>query len=180
MQNWIDELQQRMDDKIAYEGGPRYHFHLQEDDERGLNLPAVSLVAHGVTTSYVWSFDFFESADYRAMSALGETLNGLLEEGAYIARGERKKPVAAFSEVLAWLMQEGQRGLSVQRYKGLGEMNPDQLWDTTMDPESRRMLRVTIEDAMAADMMFNTLMGDEVEPRRDFIETNALTANLDV
>jgi DNA gyrase subunit B len=180
MQNWIDELQQRMDDKIAYEGGPRYHFHLQEDDERGLNLPAVSLVAHGVTTSYVWSFDFFESADYRAMSALGETLFGLLEEGAYIARGERKKPVAAFSEVLAWLMQEGQRGLSVQRYKGLGEMNPDQLWDTTMDPDSRRMLRVTIEDAMAADMMFNTLMGDEVEPRRDFIETNALTANLDV
>lgn len=180
MQNWIDELQKLMDDKIAYEGGPRYHFHLQEDGERGLNLPAVSLVAHGVTTSYVWGLDFFESADYRAITALGETLYGLLEEGAYIARGERKKPVGSFAEVLAWLMQEGQRGLSVQRYKGLGEMNPDQLWETTMDPDSRRMLRVTIEDAMAADMMFNTLMGDEVEPRRDFIESNALTANLDV
>lgn len=169
-----------MDDLVAYEGGPRYHFHLQEDTERGLFLPTVSLIAHGVTTDYSWGLDFFESADYRGMAELGETLEGFLEEGAYIARGERQKPVTHFSEVLAWLMQEGQRGLSVQRYKGLGEMNPDQLWDTTMDPDSRRMLRVTIEDAVAADMMFNTLMGDDVEPRRDFIETNALVANLDV
>jgi DNA gyrase subunit B len=180
MENWIAELQKAMDDMVAYEGGPRYHFYLQEDTERGLYLPAVSLIAHGVTTEYVWGLDFFESADYRAIGSLGETLNGLLEEGAHIARGERKKPVSHFSEVLAWLMQEGQRGLSFQRYKGLGEMNPDQLWETTMDPDSRRMLRVTIEDAVAADMMFNTLMGDEVEPRRDFIETNALVANLDI
>ena len=180
MQNWIDELQKIMDDMVAYEGGPRYHFHLHEDSERGLFLPTVSLVAHGVTTEYRWGLDFFESADYRGIAELGETLDGFLEEGAFIARGERQKPVSHFSEVLAWLMQEGQRGLSVQRYKGLGEMNPDQLWDTTMDPDSRRMLRVTIEDAVGADMMFNTLMGDDVEPRRDFIETNALVANLDV
>ncbi|MCS2607740.1 DNA topoisomerase (ATP-hydrolyzing) subunit B [Halomonas dongshanensis] len=180
MQNWIDELQKAMDDMVAYEGGPRYHFHLEEDQERALFLPTVSLVAHGVTTDYAWGLDFFESVDYRAMTALGEQLSGLLEEGAFIARGERQKPVQHFSEVLDWLMQEGQRGLSVQRYKGLGEMNPDQLWETTMDPDSRRMLRVTIEDAVAADMMFNTLMGDEVEPRRDFIESNALVANLDV
>ncbi|GAB2728986.1 DNA topoisomerase (ATP-hydrolyzing) subunit B [Halomonas garicola] len=180
MQNWIDELQQIMDDKAAYEGGPRYYFYLHEDEERGLHLPAVSLVAHGVTNSYMWGLDFFESADYRAMTALGETLSGLLEEGAYITRGERKKTVSSFSEVLAWLMQEGQRGLSVQRYKGLGEMNPEQLWETTMDPDSRRMLRVSIEDAIAADMMFNTLMGDEVEPRRDFIQSNALAANIDI
>ena len=180
MENWIAELQKAMDDMVAYEGGPRYQFYLQDDTERGLHLPAVSLIAHGVTTEYVWGLDFFESADYRAIAGLGETLSGLLDEGAYIARGERQKPVAHFSEVLTWLMQEGQRGLSVQRYKGLGEMNPDQLWETTMDPDSRRMLRVTIEDAVAADMMFNTLMGDEVEPRRDFIETNALVANLDI
>lgn len=180
MQDWIDEMQAAMDVHVAYEGGPRYRFYLKEDSERGLFLPGVSLVAHGVTSEYVWGLDFFESADYRAMATLGDTLRGFLEEGAFIARGERKRQVATFNDVLEWLMQEGQRGLSVQRYKGLGEMNPDQLWDTTMDPDSRRMLRVTIQDAVAADMMFNTLMGDEVEPRRDFIESNALVANLDI
>ncbi|MCT8469074.1 DNA topoisomerase (ATP-hydrolyzing) subunit B [Chromohalobacter canadensis] len=180
MQHWIDHLQREMDDLIAYEGGPRYTFHLQEDTERGVYLPCVALTAHGVTTDYVWGVDFFRSADYRAMTALGETLDGLLEEGSYVARGERQRSVDTFYEALEWLMSEAQRGLSVQRYKGLGEMNPDQLWETTMDPNSRRMLRVSIEDAVASDMMFNTLMGDEVEPRRDFIERNALVANLDI
>jgi DNA gyrase subunit B len=180
MQNWIEELQEEMDALLAYEGGPRYIFRLEEDTERGLFLPAVTLTAHGVATDYVWGIDFFTSADYRAISDLGETLDGLLEEGAYVARGERDKGVASFQQALEWLMSEAQRGLSIQRYKGLGEMNPDQLWETTMDPETRRLLRVTIEDAVAADMMFNTLMGDEVEPRRDFIERFALVANLDV
>lgn len=180
MQHWIDHLQREMDDLIAYEGGPRYTFHLQEDAERGVYLPCVALTAHGVTTDYVWGVDFFRSADYRAMTALGETLDGLLEEGSYVARGERQRSVDTFYEALEWLMSEAQRGLSVQRYKGLGEMNPEQLWETTMDPNSRRMLRVSIADAVASDMMFNTLMGDEVEPRRDFIERNALVANLDI
>ncbi|RCV90628.1 DNA topoisomerase (ATP-hydrolyzing) subunit B [Billgrantia montanilacus] len=180
MQNWIEFLQAEMDALVAYEGGPRYTFRLEEDTERELYLPAVTLTAHGVSTDYVWGIDFFISADYRAMAALGTTLDGLLEEGAYIARGERKKPVETFYQALDWLMAEAQRGLAVQRYKGLGEMNPDQLWETTMDPDTRRLLRVTIEDAVAADMMFNTLMGDEVEPRRAFIEHNALVANLDV
>ncbi|WP_280562395.1 DNA topoisomerase (ATP-hydrolyzing) subunit B [Chromohalobacter sp. 48-RD10] len=180
MQHWIDHLQREMDNLIAYEGGPRYTFHLQEDGERGVYLPCVSLTAHGVTTDYVWGVDFFRSADYRAMTALGETLDGLLDDGAYVARGERQRSVETFYEALEWLMSEAQRGLSVQRYKGLGEMNPEQLWETTMDPNSRRMLRVSIEDAVASDMMFNTLMGDEVEPRRDFIERNALVANLDI
>ncbi|OLO04246.1 MULTISPECIES: DNA topoisomerase (ATP-hydrolyzing) subunit B [Salinicola] len=180
MQTWIDALQREMDSLIAHEGGPRYVFELHEDTERGLWLPSVALKAHGVTSDYVWSIDFFRSVDYRALASLGETLDGLIEEGAYIARGERQKPVESFYDALEWLMLEAQRGLSIQRYKGLGEMNPDQLWDTTMDPQSRRMLRVTIEDAVAADQMFNTLMGDEVEPRRDFIERFALVANLDV
>ncbi len=180
MQHWIDGLQAEMDAMVAYEGGPRYVFQLHEDSERGFYLPKVSLIAHGVTSDYIWGNDFFGSADYRAMAGLGETLDGLLEEGAYVARGERQRPVATFYEALEWLMKEAQRGFSIQRYKGLGEMNPDQLWDTTMNPDTRRMLRVSIEDAVAADMMFNTLMGDEVEPRRDFIERNALVANLDV
>ena len=180
MQNWIAYLQEQMDALVAYEGGPRYTFRLEEDEERELYLPAVTLTAHGVSTDYVWGIDFFTSADYRAMSELGETLQGLLEAGAYIARGERKKSISTFYQALDWLMAEAQRGLSVQRYKGLGEMNPEQLWETTMDPDSRRLLRVSIEDAVAADMMFNTLMGDEVEPRRAFIESNALVANLDV
>ncbi len=178
MQLWLERYAAQLKD--VERSGLSYSARLHEDKERHLFLPEVEVTSHGLASFVTFNREFFASNDYRSMVALGEKLNALLEEGAYVQRGERKKPVASFKEALDWLMTEGTRRHSVQRYKGLGEMNPEQLWETTMDPAVRRMLKVTIEDAIAADQIFNTLMGDAVEPRRDFIESNALAvSNLD-
>ncbi|MCV6621206.1 MAG: DNA topoisomerase (ATP-hydrolyzing) subunit B [Cellvibrionaceae bacterium] len=177
---WSESLLTKLQDENRA-GSHRYNVTVTEDSERHVYLPTFTITAHGVDTDYQFGHDFFQSGEYQSMVELGKRLNGLMEEGAYFSKGERKLETREFKVGLEWLMKESKRGYNVQRYKGLGEMNPEQLWETTMDPETRRMLQVTIEDAISADQMFNTLMGDQVEPRRDFIETNALSvANLDV
>ena len=176
---WVAQLAKRLQDQEG--DGSSYIFGVAEDRERHLTLPKITIRQHGIDNEYVLHYDFINSIDYARIAALGDAIRDLIEEGGFVRRGEKVKPVEKFSDALEWLITESKKGLYIQRYKGLGEMNPEQLWETTMDPNTRRMLRVTIEDAIGADQLFNTLMGDEVEPRRAFIEENALrVANLDV
>ena len=179
VQAFCDQLSERLQTVSAK--GSAYSTVVRKDQERQLYFPVVKLLAHGVDSETEYHHEFFSSGEYRSLVALGETVNNLIEEEGYFQRGEKVFSTQVFAEGLDWLMGEARRGFSIQRYKGLGEMNPEQLWETTMDPEERRMLKVTIEDAIAADQIFTTLMGDQVEPRRDFIEENALSvANLDI
>ncbi len=151
------------------------------DEKSELYTLRISRTQHGVARNSMIDVDFLQSGDYAQIRKTAQMLHGLLGEGAYIKRGEQMHPVKEFREAIDWILAEVQRGIGIQRYKGLGEMNPEQLWDTTMDPKTRRLLKVQIEDAIGADEIFTTLMGDAVEPRRLFIETNALgVRNLDV
>ena len=124
--------------------------------------------------------DLLLSGDYLQLQRTAETLADLFGPGAFMARGEKKQAVHHFGQAMNWLLNDVERGINKQRYKGLGEMNPEQLWETTMDPKVRRLLRVQIDDAIAADEIFTTLMGELVEPRRVFIENNALSARVDI
>jgi len=179
MESWRTQLEEAIQSRTE---GSRYRIELSHEAETGeVNAIRVLRTHHGITSEKTIQREFFESSDYQVISDLGERMEDLLEAGAYVARGERRKEITDFSQAIEWLLDESKRGQQIQRYKGLGEMNPDQLWETTMDENNRRMLQVRIEDAVSADEIFTTLMGDHVEPRRAFIEKHALdVANLDI
>ncbi len=176
---WIAGLEDSL--RAALNGeGASYRIGALEADGAVVGL-RVERDRHGLTETNELSVRFFESPEYGQVAELGQSLVGLIGEGACVARGNERHDVANFRQAMEWLMDEARKGQSIQRYKGLGEMNPEQLWETTVNPATRRLMQVRIEDAVAADEIFTTLMGDQVEPRRDFIERNALTvANLDV
>ena len=175
-------LQQRLAEMQANGSAPQVASEFDARSDKP--VLRISRRHHGNIKSSVITQDFVHGADYAALHEAAQTFKGLLGEGARVTRGEgermREQPVAGFRDAMQWLISEAERTTARQRYKGLGEMNPEQLWETTMDPTVRRLLRVQIDDAIEADRVFTTLMGDEVEPRRDFIETNALRAvNID-
>jgi DNA gyrase subunit B len=177
MQTWCEHLLA----SLTASGAPIQDITLTKDEEHQVYCPVVRILINGMAEEILLSQHLFLSADYRGVVAMGVRLRDVFESGARVERGERSQAVGVFGEALDWLLREARRGVDIQRYKGLGEMNPGQLWETTMDPSVRRMLQVTVDDAIAADQMFTTLMGDQVEPRRAFIEANALSVvNLDV
>ncbi len=179
MASWAEQLEESLSHAVNG-SGVRYSIASKADAEA---LPGIEIsrTQHGAEETTRLPAQFFESAEYRRIADLGADIIDLIGEGAYVTRGDHQKEIFSFKEAVLWLMAEARKGQSIQRYKGLGEMNPDQLWDTTINPETRRLMQVRIEDGVAADEIFTTLMGDHVEPRREFIEQNALTVeNLDV
>ena len=144
------------------------------DAQTELHRLVIVRTRHGTPHATALDADFLASGDYAQIRTAAEVLQGLIHAGATVRRGERSAAARTFKEALDWLLAEARGSVSIQRYKGLGEMNPEQLWETTMDPKARRLLKVQIEDGISSDEIFTTLMGEEVEPRRAFIETNAL------
>ncbi len=180
VEEWAKVLNEALTNEDT-DGHAHYLVSINASDSGEKFIPTIEAKSHGVTKDIPMPEDFFNQADYKRIISLQKKLVGIVEDGAHIVRGDKKIEVSDFSDALAWLMAEGKKGLNISRYKGLGEMNPEQLWETTMDPETRRLLKVSIEDAVSADQIFTTLMGDQVEPRREFIESNALSAeNIDI
>jgi DNA gyrase subunit B len=176
MREWCAALQNRLKPATG-----RYRIQYQPGTEGVEAAILVTREHHGHTATKGFPDGFFSSPEYQRIAAIGTRFQNLLSAGAYVLRDNEKHDVASLPEAIEWLMARAKEGQTIQRYKGLGEMNPDQLWETTVNPETRRLLQVRIEDAVAADGIFTTLMGDQVEPRREFIERNALAvANLDV
>ncbi|MEW5007785.1 MAG: DNA topoisomerase (ATP-hydrolyzing) subunit B [Cycloclasticus sp.] len=177
IEGWLKDLEERLNN---IESSPTvYRLTLDYTEDNWLAI--CSTVSHGVEKKFELTSLFFKSSEYKKLVHFGETVSGLFEEESALLIGDKQYDVSSFKEVFALLMKEAKKGQQIQRYKGLGEMNPEQLWETTLDADNRRLLQVRIEDAITADEVFTTLMGDEVEPRREFIEKNALeVSNLDV
>ncbi|MBI2791516.1 MAG: DNA topoisomerase (ATP-hydrolyzing) subunit B [Gammaproteobacteria bacterium] len=179
VETWLNQCAEQL--KIEKTNANTYQLTCEESVELKCFIPVAKVCVHGVENTYYFNPDFFQSSEYLFLIQVGSEIGHLLEKGAFIERGDKKMAVTDFKGALDWLMSEAKKGQQISRYKGLGEMNADQLWSTTMDPLTRRLLQVRIDDAIAADQIFTTLMGDQVEPRRDFIESNALhVENLDV
>ena len=158
-----------------------YRAFIRAGDDKQGPRSVVERSEHGTVTSKTLPREFFESNEYRRIAELGRQLRAVVGEGGTIVRGNERHEFRTFKDAMTWLFDQARKGQTIQRYKGLGEMNPAQLWDTTINPETRRLVQVRIEDAHVANELFSTLMGDEVEPRREFIERNALlVSNLDV
>jgi len=179
LRGWARELDQRLN--ALNDGTRAYRIEVRAASEGHAARVLVHKTEHGTPSHKYLPREFFESAEYQRIADLARTLAGFIGEGAYVLRDGERQEIGSFKEAMKWLFDQARKGQTIQRYKGLGEMNPEQLWETTINPESRRLMQVRIEDAVAADDIFTTLMGDQVEPRREFIEKNALSVtNLDV
>jgi DNA gyrase subunit B len=179
MQAWLDGVALNL--ATSGLGKPRYRLALRPADAEHPAAIEVIRDQHGLSHTWLLPHPFFNGSEFRPILNISQQLAGLVQADAVVRRGNASRGVTRFAEVRSWLLEEAKKGRTIQRFKGLGEMNPEQLWETTVNPETRRMLQVGIEDAIAADQMFSMLMGEAVEPRRDFIEANALkVANLDI
>jgi DNA gyrase subunit B len=179
--SWAKQLETRLNQSQPETTTP-YKIKVVENKEKNIFTPSVAFITQGVAVSQPFSYEFLASLEYQSLIELSKKIAGLvMDTDAYVIRGEKSQKVNSFTAAYHWLMEETKKGLTIQRYKGLGEMNAEQLWETTMNPETRIMVKVTSEDAFAADQYFTMLMGDQVEPRREFIEKNAVyVENLDV
>jgi DNA gyrase subunit B len=179
LRRWASELESHLN--ARGDGRRSYRLELRTAHDTHPLRIVVRKTEHGLTTERTLHREFFDSAEYQRIAELARTLAGLIGNGAYVTRGDAREDVSSFKQAMNWMFDQARKGQSIQRYKGLGEMNPEQLWETTIDPSTRRLMQVRIDDAVASDEIFTTLMGDQVEPRREFIEKNALTVmNLDV